>query len=59
VEGGGGKGVHLGFSRNVFFIVERLGREGGNFFHKFIMGRGKGAPGEKVHLEIFSFFLNF
>jgi hypothetical protein len=26
VEGGGGKGVHLGFSRNVFFIVERLRR---------------------------------
>jgi hypothetical protein len=43
VKGGGGKGVHLGFSRNVFFIVERL-MEGGNFFYKFIMGRGKGAP---------------
>ncbi len=26
VEGRGGKGVHLGFSGNVFFIVERLGR---------------------------------
>ncbi len=26
VKGGAGKGVHLGFSRNVFLIVERLGR---------------------------------
>jgi len=42
VEGGGGKGVHF-FSGNVFFIVERLGREGGNLFYKFIMGRGKGC----------------
>jgi len=40
VEGGRGKGVHLGFSGNVFFIVERLGRGKG---YKFIMGQGKGC----------------
>ncbi len=49
MEGGGGKGVHLGFFGNVFFIVERLGRgfSEGNFFYKFIMGRGKGCTGGK------------
>jgi hypothetical protein len=43
VEGGGGKGVHLGFRETqVFFIVEWLGRgsAGVIFFFKFIMGRG-------------------
>jgi hypothetical protein len=36
--------------------VERLGREGGNFFYKFIMGLGKGCIGERVHVDFFSSF---
>ncbi len=47
MEGGGGKGVHLGFFGNVFFIVERAGRgsAGVIFFTNSLWDEGKGAPG--------------
>jgi hypothetical protein len=47
VEGGGGKRVHLGFSGNVFFIVEKLGRGSLRviFFTNSLWDGGKGAPG--------------
>jgi hypothetical protein len=47
VEGGGGKGVHLGFFGNVFFIVERAGRgsAGVIVFTNSLWDEGKGAPG--------------
>ncbi len=56
VEGGGGKGVHLRFCRNVFFIVEwpRRGSPGVFFLGQIHYGTGKGAPWERVHLEFFS-----
>ncbi len=49
MEGGGGKGVHF-FSRNVFFIVEWLGRgsPGVCFFYKF-MGGGMGRLKVATH----------
>jgi hypothetical protein len=47
-----------GTFRNVFFIVECLGRgsPGVMFFYKFIMGRGKGALREGCRLIFFFFF---
>ncbi len=52
VEGGGGKGVHLGFSGNVFFIVKRLRRGSpGVIFLQIHYGTG-----ERVHLDFFSSF---
>ncbi len=59
VEGGGGgfRGT-LGFSRNVFFIVERVGRgsPGVIFFTNSLWDGGEGAPWERVHLDFFSSF---
>jgi hypothetical protein len=47
----GGKGL-IGFSGNVFFIVERLGRgSAGVIFLQIHYGTG-----ERVHLDFFSFF---
>jgi len=47
VDGGGGKGVHLGFFGNVFFIVERVGKgsPGVIFYTNSLWDGGKGAPG--------------
>ncbi len=58
MEGGGGKGVHLGFSGNVFFIVERVGKGSSwvIFFYKFIMGQAKGCTGGLGCTLIFFFF---
>ncbi len=52
VQGGGGKGVHLRFCRNVFFIVELLGRgsSGVFFFYKFMGGGTHGFIG--VFLDV-------
>ncbi len=38
-----GKGVNLGALEMFFSLWRGYGREGGNFFYKFIMGRGKGC----------------
>jgi len=57
-EEGGFRGT-LGFSGNVFFNVERVGRgsSGVIFFTNSLWDRGEGALGERVHLDFFSFFV--
>jgi len=55
----GGKGL-IGFSRNVFFIVERVG---GYFFAQIVWGEGSvethRPATERVHLDIFFFYFLF
>jgi hypothetical protein len=61
----GGKGL-IGFSGNVFFIMEKVG---GYFFYKLIMGGGSvethrpaidltSKMRQRVHLDFFFFFFN-
>jgi hypothetical protein len=57
VEGGGDKGVHLRFFRNVFFHCgEAREGKGVMFFTKSLWDRGKGAPRERVQVDFFSSF---
>jgi hypothetical protein len=52
-EEGGFRGT-LGFSGNVFFVVEMVGRgsPGVIFFTNSLWDGGEGAPWERVHLYI-------
>ncbi len=58
MERGRGKGVHLGLLEMFFHCGEaKEGFIGGNFFDKFIMGRGKGCTeGFGCRLIFFLFF---